>query len=360
MTDEEFREKYGRDPVKPGQHTKVKVYWDRIIIALILLILLIFGIVKGIMAIVGAIKGSGDDSSSVTDAAVSVSDESSPDESEDDSSQQENISYQFIVCLDPGHGGEDGGATDKSGKRWEKDDTFKMCTRIKEILEAKGVTVALTRNDDVLLSLEEICTAANDSKADLFVSIHRNSAEEKFKGVEIWVNNHEPESDTLLASNLLTALDRVGINENRNVNYGFIGEPQSNYQVNRQTHMPSCLVELGFITNDKDNELLDKNFDAYAEAMADAIIKTAKELGIVDEQGSRLHEGQYLSTKPQWDPATNTYHTEDGDVVYADAIDPNAEDKNLKRTDIPAQQDTQQTDANTDATQQNNADGTVG
>ena len=38
MTDEEFREKYGRDPVKPGQHTKVKVYWDRIIIALILLV----------------------------------------------------------------------------------------------------------------------------------------------------------------------------------------------------------------------------------------------------------------------------------------------------------------------------------
>ena len=332
MTDEEFREKYGRDPVKPGQHKRVKVYWDRIIIALILLILLIFGIVKGISAIVGAIKGSGDDSSSVTDAAVSVADESSSDDSDDEPEAVEN--YQFIVCLDPGHGGEDGGATDKSGTRWEKDDTFKMCSKIKDVLERRGVTVALTRDTDVLLSLEEICVNANNSKADLFVSIHRNSAEEKFKGVEIWVNNHEPQADTLLASNILTALDRVGINENRNVNYGFIGEPQSNYQVNRQTHMPSCLVELGFITNDKDNELLDQNFDAYAEGIADALIKTAKELGIVDEDGNRLHEGQYLSTKPQWDQATDTYHTEDGVTVYADAIDPNAEDKNVQRTDV--------------------------
>lgn len=330
MTDEEFREKYGRDPVKPGQHTQVKVYWDRIAIALVLLILLIFGIVKGIMAIAGAIKGS-DDSSSVTEAAAAAEeDDSSQAEPEDKEPQQ----YQFIVCLDPGHGGEDGGATDSTGKRWEKDDTFNMCNKVKEYLEAKGVTVAMTRDTDVLLSLEEICVNANNSKADLFVSIHRNSAEKRFKGVEIWVNNHEPEADTLLASNILTALDRVGINENRNVNYGFIGEPQSNYQVNRQTHMPSCLVELGFITNDKDNELLDQNFDAYAQGMADAIIKTAKELGIVAEDGSRLHEGQYLSTKPQWDPETDTYHTENGDTVFADAIDPNAEDKNLKREDI--------------------------
>ena len=349
MTDEEFREKYGRDPVKPGQHTKVKVYWDRIIIALVLIILLIFGIVKGIMAIAGAIKGSDDSSSEVTDAAVSVSDDGSSDDS--DTQPQQAQSYQFIVCLDPGHGGEDGGATDKSGKRWEKDDTFNMCSKIKEYLEAKGVTVVLTRDDDRLLSLEEICIAANDSKADLFVSIHRNSADEKFKGVEIWVNNHEPQADTLLASNLLTALDRVGINENRNVNYGFIGEPQSNYQVNRQTHMPSCLVELGFITNDKDNELLDKNFDAYAEAMADSLIQTAKELGIVNEDGSRLHEGQYLSSKPQWNRETNTYMTENGEVVFADAIDPNAEDKNLKRTDVEQPQQT---------TQQTNNDGTVG
>lgn len=360
MTDEEFKEKYGRYPVKPGQHTKVKVYWDRIIIALILLILLIFGVVKGIMAIVGAIKGSGGDESSVTDTAVSVSDNSSSDDSEEEQEPAKAESYQFIVCLDPGHGGEDGGATDKSGKRWEKDDTFNMCKKIKEYLEAKGVTVAMTRDTDTLLSLEEICIAANDSKADLFVSIHRNSAEEKFKGVEIWVNNHEPQADTLLASNLLTALDRVGINDNRNVNYGFIGEPQSNYQVNRQTHMPSCLVELGFITNDKDNELLDQNFDAYAEAMADALIKTAIELGIVDEEGNRLYEGEYLSTKPQWDQATDTYHTEDGVTVFADAIDPNAEDKNVLRTDITTTTTAAADTPPDDGTPEAGDDGTVG
>ena len=256
MTDEEFREKYGRDPVKPGQHVKVKVYWDRIIIALILLILLIFGVVKVIMAIVGAIRGSGDDESSKEKAAVS----STIDES---SSEPEQTGYQLIVCVDPGHGGDDGGAQNLEATRFEKNDTLAMGLKVREELEKMGVNVVMTRDDDSFVPLDEICNIANEANADLFVSIHRNSSEPEYKGVEIWVNNHEPQADTLLASNILSALDRVGITENRNVNYGFIGEPQSNYQVNRQTHMPSCLVELGFITNDEDNKALDDNSDAW-------------------------------------------------------------------------------------------------
>lgn len=101
--------------------------------------------------------------------------------------------------------------------------------------------------------------------------------------------------------------------------------------------MPSCLVELGFITNDEDNKLLDENFDNYSKAIAEAVVKTAEELGIVDESGQRLIDHPYLSTKPQWDEKTQTYLTEDGVSVYADLIDPNAEDKNVKREDVKTQ-----------------------
>ena len=333
MTDEEFREKYGRDPVKPGQHTKVKVYWDRIIIAIILLALLIFGVVKIISAIAGAFSGGGESSSKAEPAAaVSKSDSSSE---ENDSKETDKM--QFTVCIDPGHGGDDAGAVSIDGTRYEKDDTLKMGLLVRQQLESMGVNVVMTRETDEFIELDDICKIANDANADLFVSIHRNSASEHFQGVEIWVNNHEPKADTQLAANILSALDHVGISDNRNVNYGYIGDSQTNYQVNRQTHMPSCLVELGFITNDEDNKLLDENFDNYSKAIAEAVVKTAEELGIVDESGQRLIDHPYLSTKPQWDEKTQTYLTEDGVSVYADLIDPNAEDKNVKRDDVKTQ-----------------------
>ncbi len=333
MTDEEFREKYGRDPVKPGQHTKVKVYWDRIIIAIILLVLLIYGVVKIISAVAGAFSGGGESSSKAEPAAaVSKSDSSSE---ENDSKEADKM--QFTVCIDPGHGGDDAGAQNEEATRFEKDDNLALALVIRDELTAMGVNVVMTRDSDVFVELDDICKIANDANADLFVSLHRNSASAHFYGFEVWVNNHEPKADTQLAANILSAIDRVGISDNRNVNYGYIGDSQTNYQVNRQTHMPSCLVEMGFITNDEDNRLFDQNRDSYAVAIAEAVVKTAEELGIIDENGTRLIDHPYLSTKPQWDEKTQTYLTEDGVSVYADFIDPNAEDKNVKREDVKTQ-----------------------
>ncbi len=315
MTDKEFEEKYGRPPVKPGQHAKVKVYWDRVIIALVLLALLIVVVVKIISAIVGAFSGGDkDESSSVRQAAVS-GDKAESGEDDTSSDEPENgLGYELKVCIDPGHGGEDCGAENVEGTRFEKDDTLKLGLKVRDALEEKGITVVMTRDTDVLLALDEITDIANNANADLFVSLHRNSANPEYQGFEIWVSNYEPEADTLLASNILSAIDKVGITDNRNVNYGFIGEPQSNYHVNRCTHMPSCLCEMGFITNEEDNEYYDKYMDEYAQAIADAVEKTAVELEIVDENGKRLISTPYLSTKPQWDSKTQSFITKDEKV----------------------------------------------
>ena len=69
----------------------------------------------------------------------------------------------------------------------------------------------------------------------------------------------------------LKNLDEAGISQNRGVKAGY-ARGDGNYYVNSHSDMPSCLVELGFINSEEDNNLFDKNLDAYAQAIADAVI----------------------------------------------------------------------------------------
>src|SRR5690625_3871858 len=78
------------------------------------------------------------------------------------------------IYLDPGHGGHDPGAVGKRSK--EKDNVLKVAKKIKVILENYGHTVKLTRSSDVFVSLSNRAKLANDWGADVFVSLHNNSA----------------------------------------------------------------------------------------------------------------------------------------------------------------------------------------
>ena len=177
------------------------------------------------------------------------------------------------VVIDAGHGGNDVGA--EYNGRYEKDDNLALALLVADKLSEKGIDVALTRDDDTFISLEKRCVFANRKEAQLFVSLHRNSAENA-KGVEIWVSNDKPEKDTSLAENILNNLDEAGITQNRGVKFGY-AQGDGNYYVNSHTNMPSCLVELGFINSEEDNFLYDQNLDSYAEAVAKAIIISLEE-----------------------------------------------------------------------------------
>ena len=109
------------------------------------------------------------------------------------------------------------------------------------------------------------------------MSLHRNSADNA-KGVEIWIHSEAPEQDSALARNILDELDGAGISLNRGVKSGFAREDGENYYVNSNTNMPSCLVELGFINSEEDNDLLDKNMEKYAAAIARGIEETLREM----------------------------------------------------------------------------------
>jgi N-acetylmuramoyl-L-alanine amidase len=81
-----------------------------------------------------------------------------------------------LVVLDPGHGGEDRGVHTQAGLD-EKDLTLDTARRLRQRLEARlGLRVILTREDDRALGLDERAALANNSKADLFLSIHANGA----------------------------------------------------------------------------------------------------------------------------------------------------------------------------------------
>lgn len=177
------------------------------------------------------------------------------------------------VVIDAGHGGNDVGA--EYNGRYEKDDNLALALLVENKLQEKGIDVVLTRDDDSFISLENRCKFANRKKAQLFVSLHRNSAENA-RGVEIWVNSDKPENDTLLAENILKNLDEAGISQNRGVKYGY-AQGDGDYYVNSHTDMPSCLVELGFINSEEDNSLFDQNMNLYAEAVAEAIMMSIEE-----------------------------------------------------------------------------------
>lgn len=171
-----------------------------------------------------------------------------------------------LVVLDAGHGGENPGAIYMG--RQEKDDTLALTLAIGRILEENGVEVYYTRDTDVFETPLQKAQEANQTGADYFVSIHRNSSPmpNQYTGIETLVYNRYGEA-ARLAYNINEELEEVGF-ENQGVN------ERTNLAVLRRTQMPAVLVEVGFINTDADNALLDARFDDVAQAIADGILDT--------------------------------------------------------------------------------------
>lgn len=172
----------------------------------------------------------------------------------------------YRIALDAGHGGSDPGAVYKD--RREKDDTLDLTLAVGDILKKNGIDVYYTRTTDEYETPFKKATDANNSGADLFVSIHRNSSENpnQYSGVETLVY-----SDTGLkaevARNINNQLEDAGFK-----NLGV--DERKNLVILKRTKMPAVLVEAGFINNDKDNYLFDEEFDSIAQAIADGILES--------------------------------------------------------------------------------------
>lgn len=192
-------------------------------------------------------------------------------------SQLNFVPDEKVVCIDPGHGGTSSGAA--NGKRMEKDDNLRLSLLVRDVLEERGYTVVMTRNDDSDVSLEDRCKIANKARASLFVSIHRNSSTSPDAvGMEMWVHSMNPTDDNLLAQNILDNLQVAGISQNRGIHSGYRDGADLNYYINRNSKMPSVLAEIGFISSKADNKDFDEKLEAYALAIADGIEITLLEM----------------------------------------------------------------------------------
>ena len=176
----------------------------------------------------------------------------------------------YTVCVDAGHGGSDVGAVGLDGS-YEKDDNLRLALKVADALKESGVTVIMTRSDDS----DTRSKIANKAKADIFVSLHRNSTANPntTKGIEIWIHSSGSERSYAAADDILNNLEQVGISDNRGVRIGTQGDSDDDYAVIRDTDMTSMIIEMGFMTSQDDLDYFNENIDNYAKAISNGVVE---------------------------------------------------------------------------------------
>lgn len=169
------------------------------------------------------------------------------------------------VCLDPGHGGHDSGATGPNGLL-EKDVVLAVALSLRELLEP-AVDVVMTRETDRFIALPVRAEMANFAQARVFVSIHCNAAERATCGIETWHFRGSVRGAKLAGELQDAMLCRFPQSTDRGIKGG-------GFHVLRETAMPAALAELEFIHTATGEELLgDALIQAtYADALADGIL----------------------------------------------------------------------------------------
>ena len=168
-----------------------------------------------------------------------------------------------LVCIDPGHGGEDPGAVCNGVE--EKVVNLDIALRTRPLVEAMGYRVIMTRTADITLSLQERCDIANNAGADIFVSIHNNAYLSTSEGTETFCYYDSEEGRRLATLIHNEVISRIKLT-NR-------GVKEAGFYVLKHTDMPAALLEGAFLTNPEEAELLqDPAFrQKIAEGVAEGI-----------------------------------------------------------------------------------------
>ncbi|MGN7918400.1 N-acetylmuramoyl-L-alanine amidase [Lysobacter sp. 22409] len=217
----------------------------------------------------------------------------------------------LVIAIDPGHGGQDPGAIGQSGKR-EKDVTLAIGRELaRQINATPGLKAYMTRDTDVFIPLPRRAQLARQAKADMFISIHADAAENRAaKGSSVyvlslkgassqrarWLADKENASDLVggvrlqqtdntltsvlldltqsghmkasedAAGHVLSGLKQVGHNHKPHIE-------RANFAVLRTSDMPAMLVETAFISNpEEERRLTDPSHQrALARAVLDGV-----------------------------------------------------------------------------------------
>lgn len=221
------------------------------------------------------------------------------------------------VVIDPGHGGNDPGTIGASGVR-EKHVNLDIAKRIAALLKEQGVEVILTRDKDEFIALSRRAEIANNAKADLFISVHANANRVRsLNGLEVYYISpyiddsarafntaqdvapdpegayfapaSNPQDLKAIVWDLIYTYNRalsvelaqsICKSADRDLDTKIIGVKNANFQVLRNTRMPAVLIEVGFLSNVKEERLLKNNYyrQKIAENITEGIINYAGEV----------------------------------------------------------------------------------
>ena len=208
------------------------------------------------------------------------------------SSKAKTVNKKKIIVLDPGHGGKDPGAIGYSGV-YEKNITLAMAKELKVILEKEGYKVHLTRSTDIFIPLRDRVKIARKYNADLFMSIHADSAVNRSaKGLSVYtlsetasdkeaaaLAERENKADVVAGLNLLehskevsdiliNLAQRETMNRSSEFASFMVQEMRKSVKLRDNTHrfagfavlkapdVPSVLLEMGYLSNRTEERLL--------------------------------------------------------------------------------------------------------
>lgn len=180
--------------------------------------------------------------------------------------------YNQIVVLDLGHGGSDSGAVANGLK--EKEVNFNQGIALYKLLEADpNIKVYMTRESDVYPTLQFRSALANEIDADLFVSIHNNSASASISGTETL---YFPSTTDTRGKAIAQLVQNAIVNNCGMINRGI--KARSDLYVLRTTNMPAILIETGFLTNASDASRINTSsfINLWSRAVYNAIVEGFK------------------------------------------------------------------------------------
>lgn len=185
-----------------------------------------------------------------------------------------------VIVLDPGHGGQDGGAVGRDEERTqEKEITLKVAKMVRDYAEQGGAIVYLTRETDTDLADEQLRGFSNrksqdirrrikyihEKEADFYISIHLNALpSSKWRGAQTFFYPRFPEN-----KQLATAIQEEIIINMENTER--VPLQLNSVYLLKYAKVPGALVEIGFLSNEEERELLKQS--AYQKKMAASIYK---------------------------------------------------------------------------------------
>lgn len=221
-----------------------------------------------------------------------------------------------LIVVDPGHGGRDPGKIGVSGVP-EKEINLEVSKRLAMVLGQMGAAVILTRDTDIDLSdssasgwhgkkrqdLSRRAGMANERNADLYISVHCNAfPSSREHGAQVFSHPDSIESK-ILAECIQKEMTTILGNTTRKAK-------QVDYYAIRKTKMPATIVEIGFITNPKEDKLLQDPL--YQSKVAWSIAG-----GIVKYYSEEQREGQEVPKDKTGEEALKTFKQQPGNYIPA-------------------------------------------